>query len=113
MRTVLSRIINSDIGLLLSFLFLLFTSSVLYSLSEGTSLLDGFWWFGYGDTFPHHLLGKIVAVCLMLSMVLLIIPAITARMASGLIVNHDAFTHEEQEDIKNKIDNILKKIGDI
>ena len=56
---------------------------------------------GYGDSFPTHLAGKIVAVWLMVTMVLLIIPAITAHMASRLIVDADAFTHEEQEEIKS------------
>ena len=32
--------------------------------------------------------------------VLVVIPAITAHMASRLIVDADAFTHEEQEEIK-------------
>lgn len=40
----------------------------------------------------QNLQGKITAAVLMLSMVLLIIPAVTAQMASGLIVNNDAFT---------------------
>ena len=65
---------------------------------------------GYGDSFPHNLLGKITAITLMLTMVLLIIPAITARMASGLIVNNDAFTHSEQEELKQGIRRIVDYI---
>ena len=65
---------------------------------------------GYGDSFPHNLLGKITAITLMLTMVLLIIPAITARMASGLIVNNDAFTHAEQEELKQGIKRIVDYI---
>ena len=65
---------------------------------------------GYGDSFPHNLLGKITAIVLMLTMVLLIIPASTARMASGLIVNNDAFTHAEQEELKQGIRKIVEYI---
>ena len=43
-------------------------------------------------------------------MVLLVIPAITARMASGLIVNNDAFTHSEQEELKQVIKRIVDYI---
>ena len=65
---------------------------------------------GYGGSFPHNLLGKITAIVLMLTMVLLIIPASTARMASGLIVNNDAFTHAEQEELKQGIRKIVEYI---
>jgi voltage-gated potassium channel len=36
-------------------------------------------------------------------MVLLVIPLITAHLASRLIVDADAFRHEEQEEIKNNL----------
>lgn len=56
------------------------------------------------------MLGKVTAILLMLTMVLLIIPAITARMASGLIVNNDAFTDVEQEELKRGIRKIIEYI---
>src|SRR5215212_2662578 len=109
-RRVLAKIINSNKNLSMAFFFIIFSSAFSYSLSENTSFLEGLWWsivtattVGYGDSFPHHMLGKITAIGLMLTMVLLIIPAITARMASGLIVNNDAFTNAEQEELKQGI----------
>ena len=36
-------------------------------------------------------------------MVLLVIPLITAHFASKLIVDHDAFRHEEQEELKHNL----------
>ncbi len=36
-------------------------------------------------------------------MVLLVIPLITAHFASKLIVDTDAFAHEEQEELKNNL----------
>jgi voltage-gated potassium channel len=116
-KRVLSKIINSNTNLTLTFVVIILLSASLYSVSEKTPVLDALWWsivtattVGYGDAFPHHILGKITAVTLMLTMVLLIIPAITARMASGLIVNHDAFTHEEQEEIKQGLHKIMEYI---
>ena len=116
-RRLLSKIINSNKNLTVTFGLIIFSSAISYSISEKTTLLDGLWWsivtattVGYGDSFPHNLLGKITATILMLSMVLLIIPAITARMASGLIVNNDAFTHSEQEELKQGIRRIIDHI---
>jgi voltage-gated potassium channel len=116
-RRLLSKIINSNKNLTFTFGLIIVSSAVSYSISEKTPLIDALWWsivtattVGYGDAFPHNLLGKITAIVLMLSMVLLIIPAITARMASGLIVNNDAFTHAEQEELKQGIRKIVEYI---
>src|SRR6187200_652598 len=98
-RRLLSKIINSNKNLSITFCLIIFSSAFSYSMSENTPFLDALWWsivtattVGYGDSFPQNMQGKITAIVLMLPMVLLIIPAITARMASGLIVNNDAFT---------------------
>jgi voltage-gated potassium channel len=116
-RHVLSKIINSNRNLTITFCVIIFTSAFSYSISEKTPFLDALWWsivtattVGYGDSFPQNMQGKITAIALMLSMVLLIIPAITARMASGLIVNNDAFTDLEQEELKRGIRKIVEYI---
>jgi voltage-gated potassium channel len=117
MRRLLSKIINSNKNLTITFCIIIFSAAISYSVSEKTTLLDALWWsivtattVGYGDSFPHNMLGKITAITLMLTMVLLIIPAITARMASGLIVNNDAFTHAEQEELKQGIKRMIEYI---
>jgi voltage-gated potassium channel len=43
--------------------------------------------------------------------VFLFIPTITANLASKLIVNRDAFTHEEQEEIKLTLQAILARLA--
>jgi voltage-gated potassium channel len=118
-KRLLSQIINSNRNLTITFCLIILTSAFCYSFSEGTPLLDALWWsivtattVGYGDAFPHHMLGKVTAITLMLTMVLLIIPAITARMASGLIVNNDAFTNAEQEELKMGIRKVLQYIDE-
>ena len=44
--------------------------------------------------------GKIVAVALMHAVPLFLVPLLTAKMAAKMIVDSDAFTHAEQEEIK-------------
>lgn len=110
------KVANSPRLLVLSSLVLLFVASISYSLLEKKNLIESLWWalitsttVGYGDFYPASLGGRITAIVLLLVMILFLIPMITASFASKLIVNRDAFTHEEQEEMKI----LLRKIVDI
>ena len=110
MRTLfafLLRIANSAKATVITFLTLVLASAIIYSIIEDKSVGDSVWWavvtattVGYGDTYPTHAGGRILAGVLISSMVLLVVPLITAHFASKLIVDQDAFRHEEQEEIK-------------
>jgi voltage-gated potassium channel len=65
---------------------------------------------GYGDIYPITIGGKIVAMFLIHVVPLFVIPIITARIASKLIVNSDAFTHTEQQEMKRTLREINKKL---
>ena len=104
---LLLRIANSAKATVATFLALVLMSAVIYSILEDKSVGDSVWWavvtattVGYGDTYPTHTGGRILAGVLISSMVLLVVPLITAHFASKLIVDQDAFRHEEQEEIK-------------
>ena len=58
---------------------------------------------GYGDISPHSWPARVLAGLLISVMVLLVIPLITAHFASKLIVDTDAFRHEEQEELKQNL----------
>lgn len=110
------KVANSPRLLVLTSLVLLFVASISYSLFEKKNVLDSIWWalitsttVGYGDFYPASLGGRVTAIVLLLVMILFLIPMITASFASKLIVNRDAFTHEEQEEMKI----LLRKIVDI
>lgn len=106
----LVRIANSAKATVLSFLTLIVVSAVIYSLLEHKGVGDAVWWavvtastVGYGDTYPTTAAGRVLAGTLISAMVLLVIPLITAHFASKLIVDQDAFRHEEQEEIKENL----------
>ncbi len=98
---------NSPRKLIYSYLAMIAISAVLYSYFEHASVGDSLWWavvtastVGYGDISPQSLPARLMAALLISVMVLLVVPLITAHFASKLIVDSDAFHHEEQEELK-------------
>ena len=102
---------NSPRTLILSYLSLIVICGVLYHYFEpDASIGDAVWWavvtastVGYGDISPETWQARVLAAILISVMVLLVIPLITAHFASKLIVDTDAFRHEEQEELKNNL----------
>lgn len=106
-RTFVQNVTDTFTELALIFLAIIVVSGIGYSLFENKSVLDGFWWaivtaftVGYGDSVPNSVGGRIIAGLLMTISVFIVVPIITARMASKMIVNDDAWTNQEQEEIK-------------
>ena len=104
---------------LISFLaFLYILAAGVYSAAENRSIGDGMWWafmtfttVGYGDQFPETAYGRISGILLVAAAVFLVVPTITAMVATRIIGNRDAFTHEEQEEVKGLLREIAKKHG--
>ena len=102
---------NSPRTLILSYLLLIVVCAGLYRVFEpDVSLGDSLWWavvtastVGYGDISPETWQARVMAALLISVMVLVVVPLITAHFASKLIVDTDAFRHEEQEELKNNL----------
>ncbi|MEU7902152.1 potassium channel family protein [Actinoplanes sp. NPDC049118] len=116
----LVRLANSPRNLILSYLLLIVTCSVLYHFFEEESYGDALWWavvtastVGYGDFSPETLQGRFMAALLISVMVLIVVPLITAHFASKLIVDHDAFQHEEQEELKNNLRHVRRLLEEL
>jgi voltage-gated potassium channel len=102
---------NSPRTLILSYLILIAVCGVIYSrVEQDVTFGDAVWWaivtattVGYGDISPETWQGRALAGILISIMVLVVIPLITAHFASRLIVDNDAFRHEEQEELKQNL----------
>jgi voltage-gated potassium channel len=101
---------NSPRKLLFAYSVLIVVCGVLYRHFENESIGDSIWWavvtastVGYGDISPESWQARVMAGILISVMVLLVIPLITAHFSSKLIVNNDAFRHEEQEELKTNL----------
>ena len=102
---------NSPGTLILAYAILIVVCGVLYHFfEEEQSIGDAIWWavvtastVGYGDISPETWQARVLAGLLISIMVLVVIPLITAHFASKLIVDSDAFHHEEQEELKSNL----------
>ncbi len=104
--------INGFIYLIIICGIVLITASISYSIAEGVSLSNSFWWaivtastVGYGDVAPTTLVGRISAVSLM------IIGIGFIGTLTSTITNY--FTQESNEKNDDKLDKIILKLDKI
>lgn len=100
--------------------------AVLYVVASGTymvcdhhSLGDSLWWafmtfttVGYGDQYPTSFCGRLAGVLLVMAAVFVVVPTITATIALRLIVDRDAWTHDEQEEVKGLLREIHHRVNE-
>lgn len=84
----------------------------VFALLEHTDYVEGLYWAvttatttGYGDISPASALGRTVGMWLMVSSVALVALA-TARLAARLVQDPHLFSHEEQEELKDDVDDV-------
>jgi voltage-gated potassium channel len=111
---------NSPRTLMLSYSILILVCAVLYEIFEDESFGNSLWWavvtastVGYGDISPETWQARVMAALLISLMVLVVVPLITAHFASKLIVDTDAFGHEEQEELKNNLRQVRKLLEEL
>ena len=92
------------------YLAIVLSAAMVFDIAEGRDFWSSAWWaivtattVGYGDLSPSTITGRMVAIVLMHLTTLLLLPLLTAEIAAKLIVDNDAFTHDEQEAIKHAL----------
>jgi voltage-gated potassium channel len=103
----IQKMANKALPLILTFISAMTVAAVTFSIVEDKDLTNSFWWatvtsttVGYGDLYPTKLISKLVGGAFMFFSVFYIQPLLVAKFSAQLIVNSDAFTHEEQEHLK-------------
>lgn len=103
---------NTDTLTEVAFLYALtiLSATVLFCYFEGMTYWDAFWMAcvtatstGYGDFAAKTVGGRWTAIALMHSTIFVIIPLIVVRLLALVTEDRNAFTHEEQEDIKETL----------
>ncbi|MCW4463233.1 potassium channel family protein [Sphingomonas sp. BT-65] len=96
-----------------AYLVLLFTAALLFMGLEGLPFLDSLYWAGttatstgYGDISPKTPGGRLLALAVMHISIFGIAPLIVVRLIDRLNSDRDAFTHEEQLLIIERLERI-------
>jgi voltage-gated potassium channel len=92
---------------------ILLLAGMVFMLAEGQPLLDSIYWAGttatstgYGDIAPKTWIGRLLALGLMHLSIFGIAPLIVVRLIDRMNEDRDAFTHEEQQLIAERLERI-------
>lgn len=117
MNNILFYLINNIRVVLVLYIVSLLTMSFLFVVYEHVPFLDALYWasctsltIGYGDFSPHTNVMKFLTIFASHFWALVIIPAVIVQFFKKYVEDRDAFTNEEQEQLKTDIKTILNKI---
>ena len=97
-------------------LFSLYSTAVsVYVVEEHHTVGDAIWWafmtlttVGYGDEYPRTPIGRLAGMMLVASAVFVIVPSMTAWIVTRFMHDRDEWTHEEQEEVKGHLRELVQ-----
>lgn len=112
------KIVNTPRYLVYMGLTILALATISFHIIEHYSLYNSAYWsfitalgIGYGDITPHHNAGKAVASMLGVITEFFFIPMIVVSLTSRVVVDRNAFTNAEQEEMKHVLRKIETHLG--
>lgn len=91
--------------------------ALAFSYIEGETFIRSMYWAGitststgYGDITPKTTMGMILAFLLTHLSIFIIAPLIIVHMTQRVLKDDNAWTHEEQEEIKKTLQRIEEKL---
>lgn len=117
--TFLKELVNQPRRLVLWYALVYVALSELYALLEHKGPIEGLWWgvvtgstVGYGDSYPASTAGRGVGAILIFVSVAFVAMA-TAQLANHLLTDPNAWTHEEQEELKQNLAELTKLVENL
>lgn len=114
MQALLLKLANSLKAIWITYVGSLVVSACLFSWVEGKPFLDGLWWscataltVGYGDIAPVTVAGKWLGIVFAHLWILITIPLVVANVIVKIIHDAEAFTQEEQAEVKGNLRKVL------
>lgn len=114
--SALKKISSKPIYLFISYIVSLFISTLVFCLVENQTVLNSLYWsvitsltIGYGDFSPSTTIGKLFTIFMTHFWIFFIIPSVISHILANLIEDRNAFTHEEQEEIKQTLKHLKEK----
>lgn len=114
---MIRRIVNRPRWLVLSYLAVYVVLSELYAVIEHKGPIEGLWWglvsgstVGYGDYVPAHTAARAVGAVLIIVSITFVAMG-TAQLANHLLTDPNAWTHDEQEEMKRALILLTGQVG--
>lgn len=93
-------------------------AAIVFSLAEGTNLLDSLYWsmttmttVGFGDFSPVTAAGKIFTIVFEAWSIFFLVPCVVANIVGKVLKQEDKFTHDEQEWQEDSLQRIAAHLG--
>lgn len=117
MTLLLRKVVNRPKWLVTVYLIIFVVLAELYAIIEGKGPVEGLWWavvtgstVGYGDSYPASTPGRGVGAVLIVVSIAFVAMA-TAQLANHLLTDPNAWTHEEQEEMKQNLLQLTELVG--
>ncbi len=118
MKKLLLYVANRIWLILGIYLASLLGGAAVFALAEGKSFGDGLWWaavtaltVGYGDLTPVTPAGRIAGILFGHFWIFMVIPMIIANILMHLVEDRNAFTHEEQVELMQRLKNVEARLS--